>query len=267
LTESHKAVFVSYASQDAQAAERICAALRGAGIEVWFDQTELRGGDVWDQKIRRDWAGESAAIARAEALAPEDPDLLYEKGHYAQIMGNTASAIEFYRRSLGRDPLNSIRSQNLATSLLVARQLPEAESWSRKALLLDPRGTWLHATLGSILLERGRTDDALRENALETDEPIRIAYEEYIRFRTGSRQDADALLDAFMNKFAADDPYTAANIFGSRGQADEAFKWLGNALALHQSSAIYLKTEPNLLSLHGDPRWASVLRRMNLPLD
>ena len=28
-------------------------ALRAAGIEVWFDQSELRGGDAWDQKIRR----------------------------------------------------------------------------------------------------------------------------------------------------------------------------------------------------------------------
>jgi len=47
------AVFLSYASQDAEAAARICSALRAAGIEVWFDQSELRGGDVWDQKIRR----------------------------------------------------------------------------------------------------------------------------------------------------------------------------------------------------------------------
>ena len=48
------AVFVSYASQDAEAAARICDALRAGGIEVWFDQSELRGGDVWDQKIRRE---------------------------------------------------------------------------------------------------------------------------------------------------------------------------------------------------------------------
>jgi TolB-like protein/Tfp pilus assembly protein PilF len=48
------AVFLSYASQDAQAARRVCDALRTAGIEVWFDQSELRGGDVWDQKIRRE---------------------------------------------------------------------------------------------------------------------------------------------------------------------------------------------------------------------
>jgi TolB-like protein/Flp pilus assembly protein TadD len=46
------AVFLSYASQDAEAAQCICAALRSAGVEVWFDQSELRGGDAWDAMIR-----------------------------------------------------------------------------------------------------------------------------------------------------------------------------------------------------------------------
>ena len=46
-------MFLSYASQDANAARRLCEALRAAGIEVWFDQSELRGGDAWDQKIHR----------------------------------------------------------------------------------------------------------------------------------------------------------------------------------------------------------------------
>jgi TolB-like protein/Tfp pilus assembly protein PilF len=54
VTEPSRAVFVSYASQDAEAAKRICDALRAAGIEVWFDQSKLRGGDAWDQKIRRE---------------------------------------------------------------------------------------------------------------------------------------------------------------------------------------------------------------------
>jgi hypothetical protein len=53
MSESGKAVFLSYASQDAEAARRLCEALRKAGVEVWFDQSELAGGDAWDQKIRR----------------------------------------------------------------------------------------------------------------------------------------------------------------------------------------------------------------------
>ena len=52
-TGSQRAVFLSYASQDATAAARICAALRAAGIEVWFDQSALRGGDAWDAAIRK----------------------------------------------------------------------------------------------------------------------------------------------------------------------------------------------------------------------
>jgi hypothetical protein len=46
-------VFLSYASQDAAAAQRICDALRFAGVEVWFDRSGLQGGDAWDRKIRQ----------------------------------------------------------------------------------------------------------------------------------------------------------------------------------------------------------------------
>src|SRR5215472_18346194 len=46
------AVFLSYGSEDAAAAARIAAALRAAGVDVWFDQSELRGGDAWDRQIR-----------------------------------------------------------------------------------------------------------------------------------------------------------------------------------------------------------------------
>jgi TolB-like protein/Tfp pilus assembly protein PilF len=53
MSEPTKAVFLSYASQDAEAARRICDCLRATGIEVWFDQSELRGGDAWDHKIRQ----------------------------------------------------------------------------------------------------------------------------------------------------------------------------------------------------------------------
>jgi TolB-like protein/Tfp pilus assembly protein PilF len=54
LTEPSQAVFLSYASQDAEAAARICDALRAAGMKVFFDQRELRGGEAWDQRIRRE---------------------------------------------------------------------------------------------------------------------------------------------------------------------------------------------------------------------
>ena len=57
MTDSEKSVFLSYASQDAPAAQQLSDALRAAGIEVWLDQSELRGGDAWDALIRRQIKG------------------------------------------------------------------------------------------------------------------------------------------------------------------------------------------------------------------
>jgi TolB-like protein len=54
VTERSLSVFLSYASQDAEGAQKIGAALRAVGIDVFLDQSELRGGDVWDQKIRHE---------------------------------------------------------------------------------------------------------------------------------------------------------------------------------------------------------------------
>lgn len=50
--EGPRPVFISYASEDGEAAGRLAAGLRHAGVEVWFDQRQLAGGDDWDASIR-----------------------------------------------------------------------------------------------------------------------------------------------------------------------------------------------------------------------
>jgi TolB-like protein len=53
MTATRQAIFLSYASEDASAGRHLCKVLREAGLEVWFDQSELRGGDAWDASIRQ----------------------------------------------------------------------------------------------------------------------------------------------------------------------------------------------------------------------
>jgi hypothetical protein len=58
LTESSKAVFLSYASQDAPAALRMCETLRQAGVEVWLDQSveffePIRGDPRFGRLLKR----------------------------------------------------------------------------------------------------------------------------------------------------------------------------------------------------------------------
>jgi len=47
------AIFVSYASENLEAASRLAEGLRSAGLEVWLDKNELQMGDDWARSIRR----------------------------------------------------------------------------------------------------------------------------------------------------------------------------------------------------------------------
>jgi len=49
---SARAVFLSCASPSAEVARRLTEASRAEGIEVWFDESELRCGGAWDAAIR-----------------------------------------------------------------------------------------------------------------------------------------------------------------------------------------------------------------------
>jgi TIR domain len=46
-------VFLSYAAQDRPAAQTLRDGLSTLGLEVWYDESELGGGEAWDQKIRK----------------------------------------------------------------------------------------------------------------------------------------------------------------------------------------------------------------------
>lgn len=52
-TDAPPSLFVSYSSEDRAAARLLRDGLEAAGLEVWYDESELGGGDAWDQKIRR----------------------------------------------------------------------------------------------------------------------------------------------------------------------------------------------------------------------
>ena len=95
MSETSKAVFLSYASQDAEAARRICDALRAAGVEVWLDQEGgLVGGDAWDRKIREQIASCALFVslrpgAGCEAGRGAEPLMDFANG---RNFGNLASA-------------------------------------------------------------------------------------------------------------------------------------------------------------------------------
>lgn len=103
-TPSH-AVFLSYATEDSEAAQRIAEALRGAGIEVWFDKSELRGGDAWDPDSQAPDA-EAAAAAIEKVARP-----LQRRGGSGQGYGLTQQerrTVELHAMSMAKQHLEGL---------------------------------------------------------------------------------------------------------------------------------------------------------------
>jgi hypothetical protein len=59
--------------------------------------------------------------------------------------------------------------------------------------------------------------------------------------------------------------YEIAGVYAFRNQPDEAFEWLDRAYGKHDDGLIFTKVDPLLKSLHDDPRFAALLKKLNLP--
>jgi TolB-like protein/Tfp pilus assembly protein PilF len=181
------AVFLSYASQDMQAAQKICDALRASGIEVFLDQSELRGGDAWDQKIRheihrcalfipivsqhtqerlegyfrREW---KLAIERTHDMAEQKPFLvpvvIDSTRDQDAIVPDVFRAVQWTRLPAGETPPAFVERIRGLLSVKVSTTIPPAprpirESWRFKPILLVVSAAFA-AALGYFVVDEFR---------------------------------------------------------------------------------------------------------------
>ena len=78
-------------------------------------------------------------------------------------------------------------------------------------------------------------------------------------------QDADAALAHQEAVNSVDMGMGIADVYAVRGQKDRAFEWLEKAYAHKGIELFYIKGDPLLKTLEGDPRYQAFLRKMKLP--
>ena len=84
-------------------------------------------------------------------------------------------------------------------------------------------------------------------------------------YALGRKKESDAALSELITKYHASNAFEIATIYAFRNQTDEAFEWLDRAYAQRDPSMMSTKVEPLLKSLHNDPRYAALLKKLNLP--
>jgi TolB-like protein/DNA-binding winged helix-turn-helix (wHTH) protein/cytochrome c-type biogenesis protein CcmH/NrfG len=218
------------------------------------------------QQVDFDWAGADSSFQRAVALAPGNPEVVRTAAFPAAILGRFDEALQLNRRAVDLDPLNADSWESFAETEFFMGQLDQAAANSRKALELNPDVVAAHMVLSQIYVIQGRPQDALHEIELVPYNYMRAYLSPIAYYALGRKKESDAALSKLIAKYHASYPYEIAQVYAFRNQPDEAFEWLDRAYAQRDSGLIETKEDPMLKSLHSDPRFAALLKKLNLPI-
>jgi tetratricopeptide (TPR) repeat protein len=186
-------------------------------------------------------------------------------------MGRTDEAIAEHRKAIDLDPL-SLHSGSLGVSLYYAHRYAQAIVELRKAIDLNPNNWYAHCYLGRAYEQQGQFPEGIAEfqeavrSAGDITEPKASLGRAYAV--SGRRAEARKVLDELneVSKRVYVSPYNVALIYAGLGEKDQALAWLERAFAERSTSMPYLKVDPEFDSLRSEPRFQTLLRRMNFPL-
>jgi TolB-like protein/Flp pilus assembly protein TadD len=187
------------------------------------------------------------------------------------IRGRLAEARTQLRRAIELDPQIPIFTHNLAWISAWQQDWTEALSTAKGGLEFAPEFPWLHQMAGQALLELGRADESLvhfrRAVELAPLASFPYGYLGYALARAGHEQEARSLLAERLDRAKAGyvPPSDIAAIYVGLGESDAAFEWLEKACEARDTWMVFLGVLPQFESLHSDPRFTDLLRRIGLP--
>jgi len=217
------------------------------------------------EQVDFDWVGADASCQRAVALDPGNPEVVRTAAFPAAILSRFDEALQLTRRAVDLDPLNADSWEILAETKFSMGQLDEAAADSKKALELNPDVVASHKLLSEIYVMQGRPQDALPELDLVRYDLTRTALYAITYHAMGREKESDAALTELIAKYQATNAYEIAQVYALRNQSNEAFGWLDRAHAQRDTGLMLTKVDPLLKKLHGDPRFAAFLKKLNLP--
>jgi TolB-like protein/DNA-binding winged helix-turn-helix (wHTH) protein/Flp pilus assembly protein TadD len=217
------------------------------------------------QQIDFDWTGADASYQRAVELEPGDAEIVQPAASSAAILGRLDEALRLSRRAIDLDPLNAHSWAGLGEMEFRAGKLDEAEADLKKAREFRPDDFLSSVFLSEIYVMQGRPQNALPEIERLGYPKIGLFLYAIAYHALGRKKQSDAALEELIAKYQTINPYWIAEVYAFRNEPDEAFEWLDRAYAKHDDGLIYTKVEPLLKSLHSDPRFAALLKKLNLP--
>jgi tetratricopeptide (TPR) repeat protein len=193
---------------------------------------------------------------------------------YASVLtevGPLEEALAERRRALTLEPLANATTKSLGEVLDQMGRYGEAVTAFKNTLELDPSYADGHGWLGFVYLQMGRRDEGIAELEasvrLSRDDIPNVARLAHAYGLVGRRADAQRLLTTLIERSRREwvSPKSFAHVYAGLGDLDQALAKLEEAYRVGTPTLMRLKSDPLLDPLKGDPRFADLVRRLNLP--
>lgn len=192
--------------------------------------------------------------------------------NYLMNTGRLDEAVAEMKRALQLDPLSLITMTNLGLVYYFRKDYDSDIAMCREALELDPNFLPAHVQLVGAYFAERRYPEYIAEYRITTkwDPPnsgyigaddLQKAYE-----ISGEKGLLQALLHN-LEHLSGDheSPLELAELYAGQGDKDKAFYWLEKAYRERDYDVLAIKVDPPLASLHSDPRFGDLVRRLGLP--
>ncbi len=224
-------------------------------ILIWFD---------WD------WAGAEREAKRALALNPNSAFAHFANAHRLSDLGHHDEAIVEIARARELDPVFLLIRALEGMLLLHAGRDDEAVAKLQKALELDPDFWITHLTLGKVYIQQRKYAEAIAELSKARDlshgNSEAIASIGYVAALMGDKAKAQGVL-AELNALSKQHyipPYNLALVYHGLGEEDTALALLEKGCDERDVRLPILKVDPRWNSLHSNPRFIAILKRIGL---
>jgi TolB-like protein/Tfp pilus assembly protein PilF len=217
-----------------------------------------------------DIPGATREYQRAIELKPNEAAAHHWYGNdVLAATGRFDEAIAEGKRAVALDPLSSVMNIDLGETMYYARRYDEAERQMRKGLDLDPTSVYAHYNLGIVFHAIGNLSGAIAEfeKAKEQpgDNPLVSSLCAAAKAQAGDKDAAVRMLGDLDKLSQRGEPvgYYRAVLNLSLNNKDEAMRGLEQGYEERDGSNIgWIKVDPLLDPLHGDPRFEALVQKV-----
>ena len=224
-------------------------------------------------RFEYDWAAAERDFRRGIELDPAAPMTHYRYAYWLlHVLGRLEEARAQNDLALERDPLSPVFRWMRAYLLYLNGDDAHARAAAQQVIDIAP-DFWLgHWTDGFSALRQGDLEAAVaaleRAQRFSPGRTMVVANLAMAYARSGQAGRARLLMSELEHSQGYTSPMLAAVIHAALGERDQFFAGMEQAIAHRDPLAVHLQVDPDFFAvdaaLQADPRYAALLRRMNL---